>query len=67
MENAAEENWQVLASLFPEGWDQKAKETGAMERQRGIKVPETLLRLFLLHVARGYSLRETSVRAQEAG
>lgn len=38
-----------------------------MERQSGIKVPETLLRLFLLHVARGYSLRETSVRAQEAG
>src|SRR5450755_1411698 len=67
MENAAEENWQVLASLFPEGWDQKAKETGAMERQRGIKVPETLLRLLLLHVARGYSLRETSVRAEEAG
>jgi Transposase DDE domain len=67
MENAAEEDWQVLASLFPEGWDRQARETGAMERQRGIKVPETLLRLFLLHVARGYSLRETSVRAEEAG
>jgi hypothetical protein len=67
MENAAEEDWQVLASLFPEGWDRYAKETGAIERQRGIKVPETLLRLFLLHVARGYSLRETSVRAEEAG
>jgi len=38
-----------------------------MERQRGITSPETLLRLFLLHVARGYSLRETSVRAEEAG
>src|SRR5260370_7161384 len=38
-----------------------------MERQRGITIPETLLRLFLLHVARGYSLRETSVRANEAG
>ena len=67
MENAADEDWQVLASLFPEGWDRLAKETGAMERQRGIKLPETLLRLFLLHVARGYSLRETSVRAEEAG
>lgn len=67
MENAAEEDWQVLASLFPEGWDRQAKESGAMERQRGIKAPETLLRLFLLHVARGYSLRETSVRAEEAG
>lgn len=67
MENTAEEDWQVLASLFPEGWDRQAKETGAMERQRGITSPETLLRLFLLHVARGYSLRETSVRAEKAG
>lgn len=38
-----------------------------MERQRGITIPETLLRLFLLHVARGYSLRETAVRASESG
>src|SRR5258708_34058387 len=67
MENAAEEDWQVLTSLFPEGWDRQAKETGAMGRQRGITSAETLLRLFLLHIARGYSLRETSVRAEEAG
>ena len=67
MDNAADENWQVLASLFPEGWDQKARETGAIKRQRGITVPETLLRLFLLHVGRGYSLCETSVRARESG
>lgn len=67
MENAVKEDWQVLASLFPDGWEQKAKETGAIEREIGIKVPETLLRLFLLHVGRGYSLRETSVRAKESG
>jgi hypothetical protein len=67
MQNATEEDWAVLLSLFPEGWDRQAKDTGAMERQSGIKVPETLLRLFLLHVARGYSLRETAVRAKESG
>jgi hypothetical protein len=67
MQNATEEDWTVLLSLFPEGWDRQAKETGAMERQSGIKIPETLLRLFLLHVARGYSLRETAVRAKESG
>ena len=67
MQNATEEDWQVLLSLFPAGWERQAQETGAMERQRGITIPETLLRLFLLHVARGYSLRETSVRANEAG
>jgi hypothetical protein len=67
MPSETEEDWAVLLSLFPEGWERQAKETGAMERQRGITIPETLLRLFLLHVARGYSLRETVVRAGEAG
>jgi len=67
MHNAAEEDWGILVSLFPEGWDRQAKETGAMERQSGIRIPDTLLRLFLLHVARGYSLRETAVRAKAAG
>ena len=67
MTNAADEDWLVLISLFPEGWQQQAKQTGAIERQRGITAPEALLRLFLLHVARGYSLRETAVRAKEAG
>jgi hypothetical protein len=67
MPNETEEDWAVLLSLFPEGWERQARETGAMERQRGITIPETLLRLFLLHVARGYSLRETVVRASEAG
>jgi Transposase DDE domain len=67
MTNAAEEDWRVLMSLFPEGWQQQAKQTGAIERQRGITSPEALLRLFLLHVARGYSLRETAVRAKEGG
>lgn len=67
MGNAAEEDWRVLTSLFPQGWVQRAKETGAMARKRGIQVPETLLRVLLLHVARGYSLRETSVRAEESG
>lgn len=67
MTNAAVEDWQVLASLFPEGWQQQAKETGAIERQRGISSPEALLRLYLLHIGRGYSLRETAVRAREGG
>ena len=67
MTNAAEEDWRVLMSLFPEGWQQQAKHTGAIARQRGITSPEALLRLFLLHVARGYSLRETAVRAKEGG
>jgi len=66
MDNAAEEDWRVLCSLFPAGWGEQAKLSGAMARGRGIRSPELLLRLFLLHVGRGYSLRETAVRAKQA-
>lgn len=67
MINAAVEDWQVLVSLFPDGWQERAKLSGAMERQRGITSPEALLRLYLLHIGRGYSLRETAVRAKQSG
>jgi hypothetical protein len=67
MENAADEDWLLLSSFFPQGWEAQAKSSGAMERARGISAPGVLLRLFLLHVGRGYSLREASVRAKNAG
>jgi hypothetical protein len=53
----AEENWKVLASLFPTGWQQTAWQSGAIERLRGFPSSDVLLRMLLLHVARGYSLR----------
>jgi Transposase DDE domain len=62
----AEENWKVLASLFPTGWQQMAWQSGAVERLRGFPSPDVLLRMLMLHVARGYSLRETVVRAKLA-
>jgi len=62
----AEENWKVLASLFPAGWQQLAWQSGAVERLRGFSSPEVLLRMLMLHAARGYSLRETVVRAKLA-
>jgi hypothetical protein len=62
----AEENWKVLASLLPTGWQQMARQSGAIERLRGFPSPDVLLRMLLLHVARGYSLRETVVRAKLA-
>src|SRR3977135_508915 len=62
----AEENWKVLTSLFPAGWQHMAWQSGAVERLRGFPSPDVLLRTLLLHVARGYSLRETVVRAQLA-
>ena len=62
----AEDNWKALASLFPRGWQQMAWQSGAVERLRGFPSPDLLLRVLLLHVARGYSLRETVVRAKLA-
>jgi hypothetical protein len=67
MDNAADEDWRVLQSLFPQGWGEQARAAGAIERERGITAPDVLLRVFLLHVGKGYSLRETAVRAKKAG
>lgn len=66
MENAGQEDWGVLMSLFPSGWQEQARTCGAVERLRGLPSTEVLLRVILLHVARGYSLRETSVRAKSS-
>ncbi len=62
----AEEDWQVLTSLFPAGWRQMAWQSGAIERLRSFPSPDVLLRTLMLHVARGYSLRETIERAKLA-
>jgi hypothetical protein len=56
----------MLRSLFPFGWEQMAWQSGAVQRLRAFPSPEVLLRTLLLHVARGYSLRETVVRARLA-
>ena len=61
-----EKNWNVLTALLPRGWQQMALRYGAVERLRGFSSPDVLLRTLLLHVAQGYSLRETVVRAEMA-
>lgn len=67
MANALDESWELLLSLFPSGWQQQAVLSGAVERLRGFTSVDQLLRVLLLHVGKGYSLRETAVRAQQAG
>ncbi len=63
---SSEKNWRTLVSFFPAGWEDLAAETGANVRLRGFRSVEGLMRTLLLHVARGYSLRETVVRARIA-
>jgi hypothetical protein len=61
------DDWEVLRSFLPEGWEQKARESGALTRVRGIAGADALLRVLLIHIANGCSLAETSVRAQQMG
>ena len=61
-----ETNWQTLVSFFPLNWKELATETRANVRLRGFRSVDALMRTLLLHVARGYSLRETVVRARIA-
>jgi hypothetical protein len=67
LDQPLDESWELLLSLFPAGWEQQAVLLGAVERLRGFASIRELLRVLLLHVGKGYSLRETVVRAKQAG
>jgi hypothetical protein len=58
-------DWQVLVGFLPKQWQQWARDYGAITRLRNIASPEALLRLLLLHVSGGLSLRQTVIRARE--
>lgn len=61
------ENWKMLLSFLPDGWEEKARKLGAIIRQRKVSSAETLLHLLFIYLADGCSLRETAVRASESG
>ena len=62
------EQWEIVCRTLPVGWREKAKELKAMRRQRGeIQEPETLLRILMIHLLDGCSLRETATRAVYGG
>lgn len=62
-----DEDFAFLVSLLPEGWEEKAKELGALRRCRKVPDAATLLRVLLIHLSEGCSLRETALRAREGG
>jgi hypothetical protein len=66
-DESIEEDWPVLASLFPPDWRGMAVKSGATKGLRKCKSEEDLLRTLLIHLGCGYSLRETVVRARESG
>lgn len=61
------EEWEVIERVLPSGWQQAARETGALRRTRGFKDAAALLRVLLIHLVEGCSLRETAVRADAGG
>ena len=61
-----DEDWAVLVSFLPPGWRELARHTRALKGLRKDKSAEKLLRVLLLHLGCGHSLRETVVRARKA-
>jgi hypothetical protein len=61
------DDWPVLCQFLPEGWQDQAHASGALRRARGLADPATLLRVLLVHLAGGCSLKETVTRARQAG
>jgi hypothetical protein len=62
-----DENWEILKTFLPKGWEEKAVKLGALVRKRKIHSPGILLRVLLIHLAGGKSLRPTATYAREAG
>jgi hypothetical protein len=58
------ENWNTLCRFFPKGWSKKGIELGAFTRSRNIPSTKKLLRLFLIHLSDGLSLRESVTLAK---
>lgn len=60
------DDWRALVTVFPKNWKEIGMETQATNYMRGFSSPEVLLRTLLLHVGRGYSLKETALRVKLA-
>ena len=64
--NAANEDWDLLLSFLPANWKELGRLTDATKGLRQDKSEEACLRVLLMHLGCGLSLRETVVRAREA-
>lgn len=60
------EDWPLLVSFLHGNWRDLAASTGALKGLRKDKSAENLLRVLLIHLGCGHSLRETAVRARKA-
>lgn len=62
------EDWQVIERVLPAGWEGQAKTLKALCQTKGVfKEARPLLRVLLIHLSDGCSLRETAARARAGG
>src|SRR5215217_6940982 len=61
------EEWSVITRFLPEGWQDLARSTGALQRARQVRSADVLLRLAFLYAASGLSLQQAAARATTAG
>jgi len=61
------QDWDIVKRILPTDWEESARQCGALRRCRKVASADMLLRLILLHVAGGLSLRHTVVRAEALG
>jgi hypothetical protein len=57
------DEWTILRQWLPEDLHELAVQSGFFKRKRGLQDPDCWLRLILMHVAGGLSLKQTAVRA----
>ncbi len=62
-----DEDWEVLLSFFPKNWIELADKHKVTKGLRKDKDIENFLRILLIHIGCGYSMRETVARAKLSG
>jgi len=67
MNDSLPEGWGILRQWLPQDLQERARNTGFLQRASGLQDAELWLRIILMHVAGGLSLEQTSVRAAELG
>jgi len=60
-----ENSWEQIIAFLPSEWEEKCQELGAIQRFREFSDAKALLRVLLIYLMDGCSMRETVVRARE--
>ena len=67
MRDRLDDEWRVIETLLPSGWEEAARARGAFERSREFESPCELLRVLLSHASHEGGTRSTAARAKASG